>query len=641
MKIQEALGEGGALQRHMSTFVARPQQIAMAIAITETLESRSTFVAEAGTGTGKTLAYLVPAILSGKKVLISTATKTLQDQLFRKDLPGLRRALDLPFKAALLKGRSNYLCLYRLKHHLGFKAGHGPRDAAALESIRRWSRATLSGDISELGDVPEGSLLWSGATSTVDNCLGSECPDHSECFLIKARTRSREADIVVVNHHLLWADWALRNEGQGELLPAVDGIIVDEAHQFLESAAQFLGSSLTSRQLLDVASDISTERIREAPEAAHLQEESDRLSRLTHDIRIALGEPARREAWNQVESWPALIDALDAVKIQLGSLRDNLQPHTVRGKGIEACHSRTVALLHQLEAFLKPTDANQVRWFEVRKTGFSLNRTPVEIADEFKNFRDRLKTAWVFTSATLTVRDRFDHFTQELGIAGTRASIWQSPFDFAQNARLYLPKGLPDPGNPAFTRSVVEAAVPALEASKGRAFFLFTSHLALQQAAVLLPQWVNFPLFVQGTQPKTRLLDAFKQSTHGILLGTATFWEGVDVPGPVLSLVIIDKLPFASPGDPVMAAKLEALREKGLHPFPHYQLPSAIIALKQGVGRLLRGQEDKGGIMICDPRIMSKSYGKTVLESLPPIPQSRSLDDFCAFLNQLPTTHNS
>ena len=637
MKLNSAFAEGGPLQRHLPGFVGRPQQVAMATAIAETLETRTTFVAEAGTGTGKTLAYLVPAILSGKKVLISTATKTLQDQLFRKDLPILRRALEIPFKAALLKGRSNYLCIYRLKHHLGFKAGHGVRDAVALESIRRWARATLTGDISELGDVPEGSILWTGATSTVDNCLGSECPDHGECFLVKARSRSREADIVVVNHHLLWADWALRNEGQGELLPSVDGIIVDEAHQFLESAAQFLGSSLTSRQLLDLGSDISTERVREAPDAIHLQEEADRLVRLTHDIRIALGEPARREAWHQVETWGSVIDALDAVQVQLGVLRDYLQPQRERGKGIEACFTRSLALLTQLESYLKPTDDNQVRWFEVRKTGFSLNRTPVEIADEFRQFQDRLKTAWIFTSATLTVRDRFDHFTHELGLSGTRAAIWQSPFDFAQNARMYLPNGLPDPSNPGYTRSIVEASVPVLEASRGRAFFLFTSHAALQQASELLPKKVSFPLFVQGTQPKTRLLDAFKQSTHGILLGTATFWEGVDVPGPALSLVIIDKLPFASPGDPVMAAKLDALRAKGLHPFPHYQLPAAIIALKQGVGRLLRGQDDKGGIMLCDPRIMSKSYGKTVLESLPPVPQSPNLETFCQFLKSLPT----
>jgi len=334
VKIAEAFAEGGALQRHMPTFVARPQQVAMATAIGETLDTRSTFVAEAGTGTGKTLAYLIPAILSGKKVLISTATKTLQDQLFRKDLPVLRRSLDIPFKAALLKGRSNYLCLYRLKHHLGFKASHGPRDAASLESIRRWARATLTGDISELGDVPEGSPLWSGATSTVDNCLGAECPDYGDCFLIKARTRSRDADIVVVNHHLLWADWSLRNEGQGELLPAVDGIIVDEAHQFLESAAQFLGSSLTSRQLLDLGADISTERVREAPDATHLQEEADRLVRLTHDIRIALGEPARREAWIQVETWPRLSMPWMLFKYSWALCGTNSNPKEKEGRGL-------------------------------------------------------------------------------------------------------------------------------------------------------------------------------------------------------------------------------------------------------------------------------------------------------------------
>lgn len=637
MNIEAAFREDGALQRQMPGFSPRTQQLAMANVISETLASRATFVAEAGTGTGKTLAYLVPAILSGKKILISTATKTLQDQLFRKDLPVLRRALDIPFKAALLKGRSNYLCLYRLHHHLGFKASHNGRDAASLEGIRRWARGTLTGDISELAEVPEGSALWSGATSTVDNCLGTECPDYGDCFLIKARNRSRDADLIVVNHHLLWADWNLRNEGQGELLPTVDGIIVDEAHQFLESAAQFLGTSLTSRQLLDLASDISAERVREAPDATHLQEEADRLARLTHDIRIALGDPPRRETWHTVETWPHMMDAMDAVQVQLGVVRDNIQPHRVRGKGLETAYSRTCALLSQVESFLKATDDNQVRWFEVRKTGFSLNRTPIEISGEFRQFRERVKAAWIFTSATLTVRDRFDHFTNELGIAGSRAAIWQSPFDFERNAKLFLPKGLPDPSSPGYIPAVVSAAIPVLEASRGRAFFLFTSHAALQRAAEILPKKLSFPLFIQGAQPKTRLLEAFKQSTHGILLGTATFWEGVDVPGPALSLVIIDKLPFASPGDPVMAAKLDALRNRGLHPFPHYQLPAAIIALKQGVGRLLRGQADQGGVMLCDPRIQSKPYGRAVLESLPPIPQTHELEAFCQFLKSLPS----
>lgn len=637
MKLDDIFGESGPIAKNMPGFRARAQQIAMANAIHETLATRSTFVAEAGTGTGKTLAYLVPAILSDKKILISTATKTLQDQLFRKDLPILRKALDRPFKAALLKGRSNYLCPYRLKNHLGFRAGQGPKDATSLEAIKRWARTTLTGDIAELSAVPDGSPLWSGATSTVDNCLGTECPDYADCFLAKARTRARDADLVVVNHHLLWADWSLRQDGQGELLPAVDGIIVDEAHQFLESASQFLGTSLTSRQLLDLAADTATERVREAPDALNLQEASDRLTRLTHDIRIALKEPSRRETWTAVERDESVLDALDAVKIQLTKLRDVLQPERVRGKGLEACHARSIALLAQLELFLRPEDPNQVRWFETRKTGFSLNRSPIEIGNEFRQYRERLKTAWIFTSATLTVRDKFDHFTHELGVGDARSAVWESPFDFENHARLFLPSGLPDPASPGFIHALMDQAVPALEASKGRAFLLFTSHQALQQAASLLPSRVRYPLFVQGTQSKTRLLEAFKQSTHGVLLGTATFWEGVDVPGPALSLVIIDKLPFASPGDPVMRAKLDALKERGLHPFPHYQLPAAIIALKQGVGRLLRGQEDQGGIMICDPRLRSKSYGKTVLDSLPRIPHAKDLAEFCTFLEALPS----
>ena len=608
----------------------------MAKATAEAIGQGGCLVVEAGTGTGKTLAYLVPAILSGKKVIISTATKTLQDQLFRKDLPVVRRALNKPIRTALLKGRSNYLCLYRLKHNLGFRQGQGARDARTLEAIRRWAKNTLTGDISEAHDVPEGSPHWAAATSTVDNCLGQECPEYSDCFLIKARNRAREAGVLVINHHLLWADWTLRNEGYGELLPQVDAIIVDEAHQFLESAAQFLGTAVSSRQLQDLSNDILLERLRDAPDAVELLDEAERLERLTDDARFALGDSARRESWHNVAGQSEVGDAFAAIREQLITLETMLKPLAVRGKGLESCHKRCVELTGRFHAFFEGESENHVRWFETRKRGFSLNRTPLAVADEFTKFRHTTPAAWIFASATLTVAGKFEHFTRQLGLFEARCRTWDSPFDYPTHCLLYLPPKQPDPGSREYTGAVIANVLPVLRVTQGRAFFLFTSHQALNEAAELLSRSVDYPLFVQGTQPKTQLLESFKASSSGVLLGTSTFWEGVDVPGPSLSCVIIDKLPFASPADPVLNAKLEKLRQGGLNPFASYQLPSAIITLRQGVGRLIRDHNDRGVLMLCDPRLLSKPYGKLFLNSLPEMPRSQSIEDVERFFTHEP-----
>ena len=630
-RLTEVFSTDGLLARALRGFRPRQAQIEMALATSEAIEQGGCLVVEAGTGTGKTLAYLVPAILSGKKVIISTATKTLQDQLFRKDLPMVRRALEKTIRTALLKGRGNYLCLYRLKHNLGFRQGQGAHDARTLDSIRRWARNTQTGDISEALDVPEQSPHWSAATSTVDNCLGQECPDYSDCFLIKARSRAREADILVINHHLLWADWTLRNEGYGELLPQVDAIIVDEAHQFLESAAQFLGSTISSRQLLELGNDILMERLRDAPDVIDLLDEADRLERLTEDARIALGGESRRDSWHAVAGQGDVVETFAAIREQLMILEALLKPLSVRGKGLESCHKRCLDLTVRLHAFFEGDSENHVRWFETRKRGFSLNRTPLAVAEEFTKFRQTTSAAWIFTSATLTVAGKFDHFTRQLGIFDARCHTWDSPFDYQANCLLYLPQHLPDPGSRDYTQGVVSAVLPVFEATQGRAFFLFTSHQALNQAAQILSRSADYPLFVQGTQPKTQLLESFKASSNGVLLGTSTFWEGVDVPGPSLSCVIIDKLPFASPADPVLHAKLENLRQDGLNAFSTHQLPAAIITLRQGVGRLIRDHEDRGVLMLCDPRLLNKPYGKLFLNSLPAMPRSHSITDIQQF----------
>ena len=615
------------LSRALPGFRPRPAQAGLAQAMVDAMEAGEDLVAEAGTGTGKTFAYLVPAILSGKKTIIATATKTLQDQLFHKDLPVIRRVLARPLRVALLKGRNNYLCLYRLRHVLGFRPGQGSRDVQAFEGIRRWAKTTQTGDITEASDVPEQTPLWSAATSTVDNCLGQDCPDYGECFLVRARNRARESDLLVINHHLLWADWALRNEGYGELLPQVDVVVVDEAHQFVESASQFLGISVTSRQLKDLAGDIVIERLKDAPDAIQLTEEADRLDRLVDDGRLVLGVDAMKDSWHTVEQNQDVLDAFSAIGIQLELLGDLLKIQAVRGKGLESCHKRCLELSVRLTAFLQGKAENHVRWFETRKRGFALNHTPLEIAGEFARFRATHPATWIFTSATLTVTGQFDHFKRQLGLFNARSQVWESPFDYRNNALLYLPPGLPEPGAMEHTRMAVATALPVLRASKGRAFLLFTSHHALSVAADILHRETDYPLFVQGTQPKSRLLAAFRVAGNGILLGTASFWEGVDVPGPALSCVIIDKLPFSSPGDPVLSARMDIIRRSGFNPFTTYQLPAAIIMLKQGFGRLIRDQNDRGVLMLCDPRIRTRSYGKLFLKSLPEVPVTNNLPD--------------
>ena len=629
--VDECFRVGGLLATALRGFNPRPPQREMARSVAETLQDRGVLVAEAGTGTGKTLAYLIPAILSEQKVVISTATKTLQDQLFRKDLPSIRKALGKPFRAALLKGRGNYICLYRAQNHLGLRAGQGLRDARIIEGIRRFAKTTLSGDIAEAFEVPEQTPLWTYATSTADNCLGADCPKYSDCFLVKARSRAREADLVVVNHHLLWADWTLRNDGLGELLPSSDAIIIDEAHQLMGSAEQFLGTSITSRQLIDLSQDLISERVREAPEAIDLQEEAERLGRLTDDVRISMGEGSRREPWHVLDRSPQFEQAFAELHRHLGHLGRLLEGHPSRGKGLEQCQKRVRELEAQMGRFLEADSEATVRWFETRKNSFLLSRTPLEIAEEFSKFRADRACAWIFTSATLTVAQRFDHFNRSLGLISPRCQSWESPFDYQRNCLLYLPQGLPEPSDRTYTESIVTAALPILKASRGRAFMLFTSHAALQLASQLLAQRISYPLYVQGDRPKSQLLDAFKTSMNGILLGTQTFWEGVDVQGPALSLVIIDKLPFAAPGDPVLAARLESLRQRGINPFSAHQLPEAIINLKQGVGRLIRDAKDRGVLMLCDPRLMSKPYGKLFLKSLPQIPLTRDPDQAMAF----------
>ena len=624
--LEKVFGPDGLLSEHLAGFRPRPAQLAMALAVQRAIKAKSSLIAEAGTGTGKTFAYLIPAILSGKRVIVSTGTKNLQDQLFGKDLKVVRDALAVPFQAALLKGRSNYLCLYRLENTPTFRSSHNRQDIAAMESVKRWAKYTESGDIAEVAEVTESSPLWPQVTSTVENCLGQECPNLAECHLVKARRNAQDAEILVINHHLLWADWALKTDGFGELLPESEVIVVDEAHQFAETAAQFLGLSIGSRQMNELANDIVMEQLKDARDQPELASEAEKLENAVADLRLAFGVDGRREAWNVVALEEEVAKQVDRVGKQLSTLADLLKQASVRGKGLESCWKRTLELISRFGEFLGNTSGNSVRWFETYKRSFTLNCTPLEISGEFAKFHHNSNAAWIFTSATLSVAQEFGHFSASLGLTGATAQSWESPFDYRNQSMLYVPVDMPEPSDRQYTAAVVKAAVPVLQASKGRAFMLFTSHQALQNAAALLPQEVDFPLFIQGSQPKAALLEAFKQAGNGVLLGTASFWEGVDVRGEALSCVIIDKLPFASPGDPVLSARLEAIKKQGHSPFNSYQLPAAVIALKQGAGRLIRSSDDRGVLMLCDPRLLSKPYGKVFLNSLPPMKRTRMLN---------------
>ncbi|MBK1701232.1 ATP-dependent DNA helicase [Thiococcus pfennigii] len=627
-------GPEGLLCGHLPGFGHRPQQQAMAEAVAETLAEGGILICEAGTGTGKTFAYLVPALLSGRRVLVSTGTRNLQDQLFHRDLPRVRRLLHRPVDVALLKGRANYLCRYRLDAAEQDERFVDPQWRVELARVRQWAAVTRRGDIAEAG-LPEEARVWPAVTSTSDNCLGQDCPDWGACHLVEARRRAQEADLVVVNHHLLCADLALKDEGFGEILPGADCVIIDEAHQLPEIASAFFGLSLSGRQLLDLARDLELEQRREAPDTPALSGAAGDLRSAVQGLRLALGEVDRRGPWQALEADRATLAALEGLAMCLDGLRQDLEVLAGRGKGLDNCLARGTELAERLAA-LTGGGGEDVRWFETQGRGFRLHQTPLEVAGQFEAHFARGQVAWIFTSATLAVGDDFGHFSRRLGIPAARTERWDSPFDYPRQALWYIPSGLPDPASPGYTRAVVELAVEILTASRGRAFLLFTSHRALREAAALLERRLPFPLLVQGSAPRAELLERFAQLGNAVLLGSASFWEGVDVRGEALSCVLIDKLPFASPGDPVMAARIEALRRRGGNPFQDFQLPQAVIALKQGAGRLIRDQGDRGVLVVCDPRLLTRSYGRRFLESLPPMARTRDAAEVAAFFVDAP-----
>ncbi len=659
--ITNLFAENGALTREISGFKPRAAQTQMAEAVADSITQAQTLVVEAGTGTGKTFAYLIPAMLADQKVIVSTGTKHLQDQLFDQDVPRLKRALATRTQIALLKGRANYLCSYRLKTILHRGRLESRKQVSDLHEIERWSLRTRSGDISEVLNVEEDSSLWGWLTSTTDSCLGQECPDIEECFVAAARKKALAADLVIVNHHLLCADLALKEDGFGELLPKADVYVVDEAHQLAETAGQFFSEIFSARLVFDLTRDAEAAKQSEAADETQLSERLTLLIQSLTDLRQAFGADNRRAALAEVILQTPIQAAFAQLNDQLKGVSETLALMAERGVALAQCAERAVAL-HQLfssfhgmgQAVAHQENAHQENnsehvsseetveeqciWFETFNQSFSLHRTPLSIAAQFKQQMQRTGGSWIFTSATLAVGDDFTHFNRSLGLLPHKTLQLDSPFDYRRMSLMYHPDSLPDPTAATYNRNMVEQMLPVLQHSEGRAFFLFTSHSALKEAEELLTGRLDYPLLVQGSLPKAELLSRFRQMGNAVLLGTSSFWEGVDVRGEALSCVIIAKLPFASPGDPVEQARIEAIRLRGGNPFMQYQVPRAAIALKQGVGRLIRDVSDRGVLVLCDPRLTGKPYGKIFLDSLPPMTRTRQLERVARFFTWIKQT---
>jgi len=638
------LEEGGALAQSIEGFQPRPQQQAMAKAITELLAGEGVLIVEAGTGVGKTFAYLIPTLASGERVILSTGSKTLQDQLFFKDLPVVCEALKLPLKAALLKGRANYLCLQRLELTLEEGRFTDRREIGWIRRLESWSRLTETGDIAEMTAIPHDAEVWPKVTSTLENCAGLECEYYSDCFVVKARRKAQDADVVVVNHHLFFADMALKEEGFGELLPAADVIVLDEAHQLPEIASNFFSETISSRQLQEWSRDTLAEFLVNAKDMPQLRDQLNQLDKAVLDLRLVMDAPGQRASWLMMRDRPGIIEHTQTLLAVMQDLEVLLVEIVERSKGLELCHERLVELRERLLRMQMP-QTDVIQWFETFTRSFSLTATPLDIAVPLQRCMETLPCRWVMTSATLAVGDSFEHFTKRLGIKQAATLKLDSPFDYWHQALMYLPTGLPEPQQADFVEKMVAAAIPVIKACGGRTFMLFTSYRAMHEAAELLEGEFDYPMLIQGESPQREMIDKFRELGNAVLLGTASFWEGVDVRGEALSCVIIDKLPFAAPNDPVLEARLETLRREGGNPFADYQLPQAVIALKQGVGRLIRDQEDRGLLMICDARLRTRSYGSVFLESLPRMPRTQKLEVverfFLKQFLKLPSTPNS
>ncbi|KHA75496.1 MULTISPECIES: ATP-dependent DNA helicase [Janthinobacterium] len=644
--IERLFGAGGPLGPAVGSYKPRRSQTEMAKAIASAIDSQTTLIAEAGTGTGKTFAYLVPALMWGGKTIVSTGTKNLQDQLFLRDIPTVRAALQAPVSVALLKGRSNYVCHYHLERTLQNGRMTSRDDVGHLREISRFIKMTSSGDKAELTKVPENAMIWNLVTSTRDTCMGAECQYYQDCFVMKARKEAQQADVVVVNHHLFFADVALKDTGVAELLPSANTIIFDEAHQLPDTATLFFGNTVSTSQILELCRDVLAEGLAHA-RGIDWAKTVTVVEKAARDLRLTFPQDIVRLSLPQIAPSSDFFPALDTLKDELDGMVAVLETQAERAETLEQCRVRGVELAQQLSGWKFDPKAKvaageeAVFWVEAFSSSLQLHKTPLSIAPIFNNQREGTPRSWIFTSATLAVKNDFKHFSEQMGLTGEPSHTWPSPFDYGQQGLLFVPQNLPQPNSLGYTDAVIDCALPIIEAAGGRTFFLCTTLRAVKRAAERLAdefkqRGLNFPLFVQGEKGRTELLDQFRAAGNGVLIGSQSFWEGVDVRGDALSLVIIDKLPFAPPDDPVLAARIEVMEKQGKNGFMHHSLPEAIINLKQGAGRLIRDEGDRGVLMICDPRLISKPYGKRIWQSLPPFKRTRDTAEVVEFFRSLP-----
>ena len=644
--IERLFGAGGPHGPAVGSYKPRRSQTEMAKAIASAIDSQTTLIAEAGTGTGKTFAYLVPALMWGGKTIVSTGTKNLQDQLFLRDIPTVRAALQAPVSVALLKGRSNYVCHYHLERTLQNGRMTSRDDVGHLREISRFIKMTSSGDKAELAKVPENAMIWNLVTSTRDTCMGAECQYYQDCFVMKARKEAQQADVVVVNHHLFFADVALKDTGVAELLPSANTIIFDEAHQLPDTATLFFGNTVSTSQILELCRDVLAEGLAHA-RGIDWAKTVTVVEKAARDLRLTFPQDIVRLSLPQIAPSSDFFPALDTLKDELDGMVAVLETQAERAETLEQCRVRGVELAQQLSGWKFDPKAKvaageeAVFWVEAFSSSLQLHKTPLSIAPIFNNQREGTPRSWIFTSATLAVKNDFKHFSEQMGLTGEPSHTWPSPFDYGQQGLLFVPQNLPQPNSLGYTDAVIDCALPIIEAAGGRTFFLCTTLRAVKRAAERLAdefkqRGLDFPLFVQGEKGRTELLDQFRAAGNGVLIGSQSFWEGVDVRGDALSLVIIDKLPFAPPDDPVLAARIEVMEKQGKNGFMHHSLPEAIINLKQGAGRLIRDEGDRGVLMICDPRLISKPYGKRIWQSLPPFKRTRDTAEVVEFFRNLP-----
>lgn len=654
VEVEQIFGETGVLSASIPGYRPRAAQTEMAKAIAEAIAKQATLLAEAGTGTGKTYAYLTPALLWGGKVIVSTGTKNLQDQLYLRDIPTIKKVLKTPVSVALLKGRANYLCHFHLERTLQNGRLTSREDVGYLRDISRFMKTTSSGDKAELSRVPETALIWNLVTSTKDTCMGQECQYYQDCFVMKARKEAQQADVVVVNHHLFFADVALKDTGIAELLPSANTVIFDEAHQLPDTATLFFGETVSTSQILELCRDVLAEGLSHARDGAEWAKIVAPVERAARDLRLAFPQDVVRYSLPQIAPSSPFFVALDTLKDSMDDMIAVLEKQAERAETIEQCRVRAIELLQQLENWNEEKSAkaaaevkaDYVLWVEAFSSSLQLHRTPLSIAPIFNKQREGVPRTWIFTSATMAVKNDFSHYVSQMGLWDEPARTWPSPFNYQEQGMLYVPNGMPQPNSREYTDAVVDAALPVIEAAGGRTFMLCTTLKAVKHCAERLREefakrGLDFPLFVQNDAGRTELLDRFRAAGNGVLIGSQSFWEGVDVRGDALSLVVIDKLPFSPPDDPVLAARIDAMEKKGLNGFVHHQLPEAIINLKQGAGRLIRDETDQGVLMICDPRLISKPYGKRIWQSLPPFSRTRELAEVTAFFARLADKRNT